>query len=226
MVATVAWRERVGDPRSSALAAQLSHYSPGMTAVPGLEPATDEDLWSRKLTLQREAREVLAALDLTSTLARLGPVLVTGSYVSGLMCWRDLDVMVHVGPRFSPRDVLSLVRDFIDRPDVIGFDYRDERGDRSPTKTVRDERYHVGILLVRDGQTWRIDLTLWLNDPHENVTAWHEALRDRITDEQRAAVLRIKDVWHRSPNYPDVVGGYGIYTAVMDDGVRTPRQFA
>jgi hypothetical protein len=197
-----------------------------MTALPGREPATDGDLWSRQEALQAEASEVLAGLDLTARLAPLGPVLLAGSYVSGLMCWRDLDVMVHVGPRFSKHDVLSLVRDFIGRPDVIGFDYRDERGARSPTGTKRDERYHVVILVVRDGQTWRIDVTLWLNDPHENVTAWHEALRDRTTDEQRAAVLRIKDVWHRSPLYPDLIGGYEIYTAVMDDGVRTPQQFA
>jgi hypothetical protein len=39
-------------------------------------------------------------------------------------------------------------------------------------------------------------------------------------------VLRIKDVWHRLPAYPDQVGGLEIYTAVLDDGVRTPEQFA
>ena len=50
--------------------------------------------------------------------------------------------------------------------------------------------------------------------------------RERITAEQRSAVLRIKDVWHRRPTYPDQAGGLDIYTAVIDDGVRTPRQFA
>lgn len=39
-------------------------------------------------------------------------------------------------------------------------------------------------------------------------------------------MLRIKDVWHRRPAYPDQVGGLDIYTAVMEDGIRTPRQFA
>ena len=47
-----------------------------------------------------------------------------------------------------------------------------------------------------------------------------EALRDSITDEQRAAVLRIKDVWFRLPSYPDQIGGFEIYTAVIDDGVQ------
>ena len=62
--------------------------------------------------------------------------------------------------------------------------------------------------------------------PHRNVTRWHEDLRERITAEQRGAVLRIKDVWHRRPEYPDQVGGLDIYTAVLDHGVRTPQQFA
>jgi len=105
-----------------------------------------------------------------------------------------------------------------------GFDYRDERADRSPTGLVKEERYHVPFLLDRGG-VWRLDLSLWLHDRHQNVTAWHEALRDSITTEQRAAVLRIKDVWFRLPNYPDEISGFEIYTAVTEDGVRTPEQF-
>jgi hypothetical protein len=55
---------------------------------------------------------------------------------------------------------------------------------------------------------------------------WHTELRDTITDEQRLAVLRIKDVWHRLPSYPDEVSGWEIYAAVLRDDVRTPEQFA
>src|SRR6266498_3383302 len=91
--------------------------------------------------------------------------------------------------------------------DVVGFHYRDERGPRSPAGTARDERYHVVIDLVRPERTWRIDLTLWLNDPHRNITAWHESLRDSITADQRGAILRIKDEWCRLPGYPDRIGG-------------------
>ena len=76
------------------------------------------------------------------------------------------------------------------------------------------------------GRCWQVDVTLWLHDLHANVTRWHEDLRERITAEQRIAVLRIKDDWHRRPAYPDQVGGLHIYTAVMDDGIRTPDQFA
>jgi hypothetical protein len=185
-----------------------------------MPPASDEDLNARQAALQAEAADVLTTFDLP------GPAHLTGSYVSGLMSWPDLDVMVHVGPGFTPHDVLGYLRHVVTRPDVLGFDYRDERGERSPTGTVRDERYHVPVFLTRNTRTWRVDLTLWLNDPHTNLTSWHENLRDTVTVDQRAAILRIKDVWHRLPSYPDEISGSEIYTAVLDDGVRTPEEFA
>jgi hypothetical protein len=191
-----------------------------------MSPASDEELLARQSSLQDEAREVLAELDLAALVADAGPLLVTGSFVSGLMCWRELDVMVLVGGGFSPQDVLRLLARIVGRTGATALEYHDERGPRCETGQVRDERYHVPITVDRAGHCWRIDLTLWLHDLHLNVTRWHDELRENITAEQRSAVLRIKDVWHQRPTYPDQVGGLDIYTAVIDDGVRTPRQFA
>ena len=189
-------------------------------------PASDEELSARQSALQDEAREVLAELDLAALVADIGPLLVTGSFVSGLMCWRELDVMVLAGSDFPPQDVLRLLQRIVGQLGVTVLEYHDERGPRCETGQVRDERYHVPFTVDRAGQCWRIDLTLWLHDLHLNVTRWHEDLRESITADQRSAVLRIKDVWHRRPAYPDQVGGLDIYTAVIEDGVRTPRQFA
>jgi hypothetical protein len=197
-----------------------------MDSAQGLPSASDDELWTRQLALQAEAAAIVAELESTAILTDVGPMLLAGSYVSGLMCWPDLDVMVFAGADCSPDDVLRLLRRIVDRPGVVGFEYRDERGSRSPTGTVRDERYHVVVELARSSRTWRIDLTLWLHDPHANVTAWHESLRERMTADERAAILRIKDVWCRLPVYPDRVGGLQIYHAVLDDGVRTPQAFA
>jgi len=189
-------------------------------------PASEEELSRRQAALQAEAGKVLAELDLAAIVAGTGPMLLTGSYVSHLMCWPELDVMVHAGAAFTPHDVLRLLQRIVAHPGVVGFEYRDERGPRSPTGTTRDERYHVPIAFAFNGRAWRIDLTLWLNDAHANLLVWHEILRDTITADQRSAVLRIKNVWHRLPSYPDQIGGLQIYTAVIDDGVRTSEQFA
>ena len=190
-------------------------------------PVTDEELAARQSALREEATRLLDELDRSRIFDDIGPLAVTGSYVSELMCWRDLDVGLLAGAGYTPRAVVRLISRVVEElPGVVGFDYRDERAGRSPTGQARDERYHVPFLLERAAGTWRLDLTLWLHDLHNNVTEWHEALRDSITDEQRAAVLRIKDVWFRLPSYPDQTGGSDIYTAVVDDGVRTPEQFS
>jgi hypothetical protein len=188
-------------------------------------PANDTELAARQSALLAEAAALIDELDRSEVFSEIGQLEVTGSYISNLMCWRDLDVGLLVGADYSPRDVLHLIsRIIIELPGVVGFDYRDERGDRSPTGLVKEERYHLPFLLDRGGNMWRVDLTLWLHDIHENVTVWHRELRNKITDEQRAAALRIKDVWFRLPSYPDQIGGFEIYTAVID-GVRTPEEF-
>jgi hypothetical protein len=157
-----------------------------MANPPGYQPAPDGELLARQGALQAEATAILAELAVAEVFGDAGPMLLAGSYVSGLMGWPDLDVMVHVGPDFAPHDVLQLLRRLVDLPGVVAFDYRDERGPGSPTGTVRDERYHVVVSLPRNDRTWRIDLTLWLNDPHRNVTTWHEDLRETVYHRRRA----------------------------------------
>jgi hypothetical protein len=39
------------------------------------------------------------------------------------------------------------------------------------------------------------------------------------------AILWIKDVWHRLPSYRSTVFSTDVYDAVIERGVRSPRQF-
>ncbi|MFI1989220.1 hypothetical protein [Actinoplanes sp. NPDC020271] len=160
--------------------------------------------------LQAEAQSVLKLLE------PLGPIVPTGSYVSGLMVWRELDVMLLGGPQFNPADVLALLGKAVTIPGVTGFAYRDERGGEK-----RDERYHVTITLGE----WRVDLSIWLHDDHADVSDWHRELAGRLSDEERQAILAIKTIWHQRPEYPDEVCGWDIYRAVLEDGVRTAVEF-
>jgi hypothetical protein len=143
-------------------------------------PASDKELAARQSMLHAEAAALLDELDRSGVFADIGPLEVTGSYISHLMCWRDLDAMLLVGADYGSQDVLHLISQIMELPGVVGFDYRDERADRSPTGDVRDERYHVPILLERAAGIWRLDLSLWLHDIHDNVTAWHQELRNKI----------------------------------------------
>ena len=174
----------------------------------------DADLIARQASLQAEAAAVLGTLG--PLFEGLGPPMPTGSFVSGLMVWRDLDLMVLGGPDFGPAQVLALIGRALDMPGLSGFDYADER-----SFAVRDQRHHLALRLG----AWRIDLSVWLNHDHAQATEFHERLRDTLTPEQRLIILRIKDAWHRRPEYPDEVSGFEVYTAVLDHGVRTPAEF-
>jgi hypothetical protein len=173
------------------------------------------DLLARQAELQADGASLLERL------RPLGALMPTGSFVSGLMVWRDLDVMLLGGPAFGVSQVLELIQRVAGLPGLTGFACADERGGRSPTGERRDERFHVTLTV---GQ-WRVDLSVWLHDDHANVTEYHRELAASLTDAQRLTILRIKDVWHRRPEYPDSVGGIDIYTAVLEYGVRTPEEF-
>ena len=192
----------------------------------GVEPVPTPDiLEARQTQLQAEADALRRRWRLDDVLSRTGPVHYAGSYVSGLMVWPDLDVMVLAPCGFGPSDLVGLLAELVALPDVAGFDVHDERGERSPTGQRRDERWHVPLLTGPASGAWRIDLSVWLHDDHADVARWHEQLRVRLTPEERAAILAIKSVWHLRPEYPDEVSGFEIYTAVLEAGVRTPEQF-
>jgi hypothetical protein len=90
-----------------------------------MAPASEE-LLARQSVLQEEARQVLAELGLAALVADIGPLLLAGSFVSGLMCWRELDVMVLAGGDFLPQDVLRLLQRNrrADRGHVVGIPRR------------------------------------------------------------------------------------------------------
>jgi hypothetical protein len=52
----------------------------------------ETDLERRQRRLQAEAEQLLADLDLAALLAHIGPIRMAGSFVSGLMTWREVDV--------------------------------------------------------------------------------------------------------------------------------------
>src|SRR5258708_8555548 len=110
-----------------------------------MSPASDEDLLARQSALQDAAREVLAGLELAALVADVGPGWVTGSVVSGLMCGRELDVMVLAGRDFPSQDVMGLLARIVQRAGVTRLEYRDERGPRYGSGQVRAERYHATL---------------------------------------------------------------------------------
>ena len=169
----------------------------------------DDELLERAAALRAEGRAFLDRHAVELRLAEAGSVELVGSFVTGLLVWRDLDVCV------DARDLTRLAAWELVRPLVLAADRVRYQHFDEP-----DDRRHYFVLEI-DG--WKLDLSLFTSGIPREVDAFQRELLGRLDDELRIAILRLKDLWHRRPEYPEVVGGYEICRAALD-GARTPEE--
>lgn len=74
-------------------------------------------------------------------------------------------------------------------------------------------------------ESWKLDVSIWYEGVPPEVEAFQAELPGRLTPESRLAILRLKDAWHRLPEYPEIVGAWEVYDAVLNHGVRSPAGF-
>lgn len=191
-----------------------------------LDPTRAAELLHRQDALQAEASQVIAVLDLPALLARAGRPEQIGSSASGLMVWRDIDFNI-VAPGLTRAKLADTIRPLLLNPQIIDLHIQDEIGPRSISGTPHDNRYYVVLhYLTAAGDEWKIDLSFWLANAERGQLAHLAYLKERLTPELRLVILHLKDLWHRRPSYPYTVGGYEIYDAVLEHGVRTPADLA
>jgi hypothetical protein len=63
---------------------------------------------------------------------------------------------------------------------------------------------------------WKLDLSLFTHGIPPEVEAFQDELRSRLDDETRRLILRLKEAWHTRLEYPEVIGGFEICTAVLE----------
>lgn len=170
---------------------------------------TNAELLARAETLHAEAQAFLVANQVERRLARAGRVLLVGSYVTGLMVWRDLDVCVDAADLDRPL-AWELVRPFLAGADRVRYEHHDEP----------DDRRHYFVLGL-DG--WKLDISFFTSGIPPEVEGFQDDLQRRLDHETRLAILRLKELWHRRPEYPETVGGFEICQAVLD-GARTSEE--
>jgi hypothetical protein len=182
------------------------------------------ELLHRQNALQAEAERVLAALDIVAMLEPAGPVVFNGSYVTGLMVWRDLDVSV-TAPDLTSRQAYEMMLPLLTHPDIRLVRYLNQAGAQHPMDRPEDNRYFFASYVRVDGEEWKIDVSFWVSRLPRAERLPPERVVRGLTDETRLAILWIKDIWHRRPEYMVTVSSADIYDAVLDAGVRTPDEF-
>jgi hypothetical protein len=191
-----------------------------------LDSAYARELLERQDMLQAEAWRTLDALDLAAALASIGPMEVIGSLATGLMVWRDIDLLV-VAPGLSASMAHEALARYFGHPKIGAIRYRYDHVAQNPTNDPNDDRYYYALFYQSDGgHEWKIDISIWIADPPHIERLPPSSLIARLNDETRLAILCIKDRWFARPEYRMTVYSVDIYDAVLDHGVRTPEEFA
>ena len=147
-------------------------------------------------------------LRVEQTLGRVGRVVAVGSFVTGLMVWRDLDFVVDASG-LTTGAAFEVMSPLLARSRAAHYENDTELG----------RHYFVLRIPWRDDQEWKLDVSLFLAGIPPDLEASQDELRERLTDVTRATILTLKDAWCAEAVYPEVVGGFEIYDAVLNSGV-------
>jgi len=143
----------------------------------------------------------------------------------GLMTWRDLDVTV-VCQSLNRRQVLGVAAELAGHQDVKALQYRNDTGRWNQEPEKYPDGLYLGLCChPPELPEWKLDLW-FVDDPARQPDLGHlRTLPERLTDNTRLAILRIKTLWSARPQYGTSVRSWDIYTAVLDHGVRSTDEF-
>jgi hypothetical protein len=171
-----------------------------------------------------EANKILYDIGLLRVLGKYGRPLPWGSYVLGLMTWRDLDMYLETGMMTEDRffqlggEIASLVK-------PQRMHYRNELIGRTPGNP---EGLYWGIYVIRPEfpEEWKIDV--WAIDSKQLSARkkQFEDLKMQITPERRLTILDIKNHCWRHPEYRRGFSSMDIYRAVIEKNIKTIEGFA
>jgi hypothetical protein len=169
----------------------------------------------RAAARQRSALALLDSLRYLERWGRLGPTELVGSVRHGLVVARDIDVEVTV-PRLDPAATFSIAGELAASPCVLRALYRNESDSRGWLYWEISAR-------ADDGEEWTIET--YVSGPNDGYAGWSAelatALEEALTDEERGAILELKEALVDDPAYRAM----DVYRAVFGAGVRALDEF-
>lgn len=180
------------------------------------------DVFKEQEQLQDQASDFLASTKTLSLLRRLGAVTQTGSSVTGLMVYPDIDFAIHAEQR-NFDDAVKLVPDIIAELSATALKiahFKDEEGNT--------DGYYIGFEVPFNGQNWHIDATVGVPGPiitnPPELSGWLEAM----SEDERRAILELKKELIEARRYmgsrslpPHTFRSVHLYEAVLRGGART-----
>ncbi|MDO3678886.1 hypothetical protein [Paenibacillus ehimensis] len=184
----------------------------------------DNELLTRQQELQIEAAAVAEELKIDELLSSAGHPVRVGSAALGLMVWRDLDITV-VCSKLNIDEVTRIASALMVRQGIRELRFLNDSGVWNTDPGYPDGLYLGLKYRARSGMDWKLDIW-FVDEPDKQPDLMHiRTMPGRLTPELRESILTIKDCWATCAEYGKEVKSYDIYTAVLDDNVRTPFQF-
>lgn len=176
---------------------------------------TTEELLKQQKVLQQEARQVLDKLQILDILSEFGKPKIVGSFYTGLMTWRDIDIELEqeIKDEWYWKTVNKL---FYDQSDLKYLTLINFKNSKNP---ITPKGLYAGIKYWHEDKEWKIDV--WFMPPRpedsEDMSEW---VKNKLTNENRISILRIKNQVHMNPKYRKEIFSTDIYRAVIDKGIH------
>lgn len=176
-----------------------------------------KELLVQQEKLQREGEAVLEKTALSKYFAKIGEVFIGGSLVTGLMTWRDIDIVVTLSALPTADALGQMTRDMLNIPGIYGVNIIDNLIVKNPHHP--DGLYFGLKYKTSEQEEWKIDLwlvTSFIESNRRDV----EWLLEKVTPETKSIILSIKSAIHDNPKYKKTIFSTDIYKAVLDEGVE------
>lgn len=174
--------------------------------------------------LQEEASEVAEELRLYELLSQAGEPVRVGSSALGLMVWRDMDMTVTCN-RLNHSLIAQIASELMLHTGVRELKFINDTGVYNTDPTYPDGLY-IGLKYKSQrGRDWSLDI--WFVDEPEKQPDLNHIITmpERLTQERREAILKIKNHWAIREEYGKTVRSIDIYTAVLEENIMTLEQF-
>ena len=165
----------------------------------------------------RRAFEVIEELDLLGRWSRCGHPVPVGAVTFGLVVNRDIDLNIY-SKEPEVRRGFRVISEIAVMPGVLKVRYS------NCLESVDQGLYWQIRYRDRLGDTWTVDNWLVSEDhPHAGLLETLIARMQKVlSTEQRKIILQIKEAVQTELR----ARGIDIYEAVIEDGVKSPREFA
>jgi hypothetical protein len=173
-----------------------------------------QDLMDLSSKLKQKAEVLLSNSKILEFLNKHGDTILTGSFSYDLMLSPDIDIYVITS---NPElETTSTLNQLIKQRYWNGYLFFDWYNFRSNNHPEFPKSFYIGLKTTDGNYRWKVDI--WFLDKNSYDGKENEWITAKLTKENKALILRLKDERNRNA---DKVSSYKIYDAVMNHGATS-----